>query len=213
MSRQTEPDRVTPGGDSPPALWDPVVRLTHWGVAMAVLLNAVVTDGGSVPHVWIGWIALSLLLLRLLWGVAGPVEARFASFPPAPRAALAHLRALAAGRPARHPSHNPAGAIMVYAFWAALAVVTVTGVLVTGSGPVGVMEAKAAAERGDWAAVAAHRPVLGKDMTKLAKGVHGVTANLILILAALHVAGVAVESRRMRADLLRPMLFGARPPK
>ena len=40
--------------------------------------------------------------------------------------------------------------------------------------------------------------------------VHEVAANLILILALLHVAGVAVESRALRRNLLAPMLITRR---
>ena len=107
-------------------LWDPIVRITHWGSAGIVLTNALVTKGGSVPHVYLGWGLMALLLLRLVWGGLGPHEARFSAFPPNPVAALRHLRDLVAGRVREYPSHNPAGALMVYAFWAMLALVVVT---------------------------------------------------------------------------------------
>ena len=32
-------------------LWDPVVRLTHWSIAVIVLLNAVLTEGDSLLHI------------------------------------------------------------------------------------------------------------------------------------------------------------------
>jgi len=57
------------------------VRLTHWGVAVAVLLNALVTKGGSLTHVSLGWLVMALLLLRLVWGVLGPAEPRRGSRP------------------------------------------------------------------------------------------------------------------------------------
>jgi cytochrome b len=45
---------------------------------------------------------------------------------------------------------------------------------------------------------------------EVAEEMHEVAGNLILILVLLHVAGVAVESRALRRNLLRPMLFGPR---
>lgn len=201
---------LLPGGGGPPALWDPVVRVVHWAVAAGVLANGVLSEGGSVLHVWIGWIVLGLLALRLVWGFAGPREARFAAFPPSVGGAIGHLRQLAAGRPASHPSHNPAGAMMAYALWAVLAVLIATGIVMTGSGPIGVMEAEAAAASGDWAALAAHRPLFGRDVAEAAEAVHEVAGTLILVLAGLHLLGVAVESRAMRRDLVGAMLFGAR---
>ena len=58
---------------APPPVWDPVVRLTHWGIAMSVLINALVSDGGSLLHVTLGWLVMALLLLRLVWGLSDSV--------------------------------------------------------------------------------------------------------------------------------------------
>lgn len=46
-------------------VWDPLVRLTHWGIALAVLVNGVLLRDGDIAHIWIGYGALALLLLRL----------------------------------------------------------------------------------------------------------------------------------------------------
>lgn len=198
---------------NPPRLWDPVVRLTHWGIAVAVLLNALMTEGGSTQHVSLGWVAMALLILRLVWGVLGPTEARFSAFPPNPVAALAHLRQLVGGRAREHASHNPAGAIMVYAFWTALVVVTGSGLVLTGGAtPMQVAADKASVASGDWSVL------IGKDggdnddspRRETVEEVHEVAANLLLILAALHVAGVFAEGRAMRRSLLAPMLLGDR---
>ena len=40
--------------------------------------------------------------------------------------------------------------------------------------------------------------------------VHEVAGNLILFLVLLHVGGVVVESRALRRNLVKPMLFGPR---
>lgn len=198
-----------------PRLWDPVVRLTHWGVAVAVLLNALVTGGGSVLHVSLGWAVMALLLLRTVWGALGPAEARFSAFPPNPLAALRHLRQLFSGKVDDYPSHNPAGAMMAYGFWATLAAVTITGLIMTGgASPMKVARDKAAVASGDWSAlIADSKAESSEDETGLrhtAEEVHEVAANLLLFLAALHVAGVLLEGRAMRRNLVAPMLFGDR---
>ena len=200
---------------SPPSLWDPVVRLTHWGIAVAVLANALVTKGGSLTHVSLGWLAMALLLMRLIWGVLGPVEARFSAFPPNPLAALRHMGQLLTGRVDHYPSHNPAGALMVYAFWAALAVVVATGLVMTGGAtPMQVAQDKAAVASGDWSALIRESegdsPESDKGLRDTAKEVHEVASNLLLFLAALHVAGIFVESRAMRRNLVKPMVLGDR---
>jgi cytochrome b len=194
-----------------PALWDPVVRLTHWGIASAVLLNALVTEGGSLTHVSLGWVGMALLLLRLIWGVLGPAEARFSAFPPNPVAALRHLATLLAGAPREHRSHNPAGALMVYAFWVTLSAVIATGLVMTGGAtPMQVARDKAAVASGDWSALVKKSDSAEEDsgLRHTAEEIHTMAANLLLLLAVLHVAGVALESRAMRRNLLAPMLLG-----
>lgn len=195
------------GGDPhPPVLWDPVVRLTHWTIAVAIVVNYALTEDGGTAHVWIGYLALALLALRLVWGLVGPAEARFSAFPPAPRAALSHLADLAAGRPGRYASHNPAGALMAYALWATLAAVIATGILMTAGGPGDEALMRAAVERDDWSVLTGAAPWVGDEAAEVLEEVHEVAANLLLLLAALHVAGVAVESRALRTNLVRAML-------
>jgi len=47
-----------------------------------------------------------------------------------------------------------------------------------------------------------------KGLRHTAEEVHEVAANLLLFLAALHVAGVVLESRAMRRNLVKPMILG-----
>ncbi|AWD23079.1 cytochrome b/b6 domain-containing protein [Fuscovulum blasticum] len=198
-----------------PSLWDPVIRISHWGLALVVLCNAILTEGGSTLHVLAGWIGIGLLALRLLWGIIGPQEARFSAFPPNPMAALRHLRQLAQGRPDEYGSHNPAGAMMAYVLWALLAVVIATGLVMTGGRtPMQVAADQAAVASGDWSALVKPGET-GDDEGEnegwkdAAEEVHEVAANLILFLVLLHVAGVALESRAMGRNLVRPMLTGS----
>ncbi|WP_234455075.1 cytochrome b/b6 domain-containing protein [Thermohalobaculum xanthum] len=184
--------------------WDPVVRLTHWGIAAAVLLNGLVTEDGGRVHVWVGYAAFALLALRLIWGLVGTKRARFASFPPSLSTARAHLGDLLAGRYRDYPSHNPLGSLMAYALWGLLAVVTLTGIGMAGSPfeerPATRQESVASHDRDD------EREREEED--EVLEEVHEVAANLILVLAALHVAGVGLESRLAGRNLVRPMLGG-----
>jgi cytochrome b len=199
------------GAARPPALWDRVVRVSHWGIAIVVLVNEVITRGGSPTHVWFGWIGLTLLVIRLLWGLIGSREARFSAFPPNPRAAIAHMKELLAGKPRHYGSHNPAGAIMVYALWGAIAVMIATGFVMSGPNPFAVAEQQAIVDSGDWSQLVKTEDG-GEDEESdgAVKVVHEAMANLILLLVGLHVAGVFVESLMMRRNLVPPMLLGER---
>ena len=203
-----------------PRVWDPLVRLTHWGVAAAVLLNGLLTEGGEGWHVWIGYAAAGLLGLRLIWGLVGTEEARFSAFPPNLKAARGQLDDLIAWRPATaHRSHNPLGALNVYAMWTALAVVVTTG-LIMGGEPAEAPEFGAAPflslamadedadddddhEARGAGEAAGHEDENGEEAME---EIHETAANLLLVLAGLHVAGVAVERRRGDKRLIDRML-------
>lgn len=141
MEPATSP--ATPTASAPLRAWDPLVRLTHWGIVLAVLLNALVTEEGDVWHVWVGTAMAALLVLRLIWGLVGPAEARFSAFPPSPARAIAHVRDILAGRHARHASHNGLGALMAYAIWATLAVIAASGLAMSGFPPAAKAEREA----------------------------------------------------------------------
>ncbi|MCL5776204.1 cytochrome b/b6 domain-containing protein [Limibaculum sp. FT325] len=185
------------GADRP---WDPIVRLTHWGIAVAVLLNGLVTEDGGQVHVWIGYAALALLALRLVWGVVGTRRARFTAFPPSLSAAREHLGELVGLRYRDYPSHNPLGSLMAYALWGLLAVVTLTGIGMAGS-PFderpAFVQAEGQLDRDDDER---------EEENEVLEEIHEVAANLMLVLAALHVGGVALESSLAGRNLVRPML-------
>jgi cytochrome b len=192
--------------------WDPLLRLAHWGIAGVVIANYAFTKEGGSVHVALGWAGMALLLLRLIWGFVGPREARFASFPPNPMAAWRHLGGLLRGKAPPYPSHNPAGALMAYALWACLAVLMLTGLGMSGLSPFAQADLEAAVAEGDWSVLVEDDGEAEGESPygDVLEEVHEVAANLILILALLHVAGVAVESRAMRRNLLAPMLITRR---
>lgn len=194
--------------------WDPVVKLIHWIVVAAVIANTLIAEEGSDAHVWVGYTLAATLALRLIWGFVGPAEARFAAFPPSPGRALAHVRAIAAGKKTEHASHNPLGALMVYAIWSTLAVIVVTGVLMAGipGSPHRDAEAPAAAASG----LVAHNEEAGETQDREdGEGgeeedpvveVHEIAVNLLYVLIVLHIAGVVFETRRSGRRIVMAML-------
>ena len=206
-SQSIKPPRERRAGGNAFVRWDPLVRLTHWLIAFAILVNGAISEEGSAFHVWVGYAAGALLGLRLLWGLIGPAPARFSSFPPSPSRAARHIGDIVKGRHSDHPSHNPLGALMVHALWATLAVVVATGVaLDQGHGaPAALAPAGGAEEAED----EAHETESGEGGEALEE-VHEAAANLLFILAGLHVAGVAFETRRRGRGLVRAMISGGK---
>jgi len=198
--------------------WDPFVRIAHWGIAAGVVANGLLIEGGSGPHIWIGYLVAALLLGRLLWGLIGSPSARFSSFPPSPAAALRHVRDIREGRARTYRSHNPLGALMVYALWATLLVVAATGIAMTRADSVTFR--RAPLPQPTYAELRRLRP--GEDREErearereqrdegLMGEIHEWAANVLLALAIVHLAGVAFETRRGERGLARAMITGGR---
>ena len=163
------------------AVWDPLVRLIHWSLALTILLNGTFIEEESKTHEWIGYVALGLVGLRLVWALIGPKHARFSTFPPSLARAIRHLRAVLSGDKTIHLSHNPLGALMVYNIWASVIAIGITGYMMTTITFFGV----------DWVEEA-----------------HEVVFGWLLFSVALHVAGVAFDTWRSGVNLVRAMING-----
>lgn len=227
---------TAPAATQPPRRWDPIVKLTHWGIVAAVIGNALVTEEGSGWHIWVGYGLAALLGLRLLWGLIGPKEARFSAFPPSPSRAVAHLGEIGRGEVVRHRSHNPLGALMVYAIWGTLLVVIGSGIAMSGPPPAnpsavsgehgegGKGEGGEESEEHDEAsarlpaAIGAMiiAPAYADDGGEGGEGeadevfeeVHEIAVNLLYLLIALHLMGVIFETRRSGHEVVGAMLPG-----
>lgn len=162
-------------------VWDPLVRLIHWSLAATILLNGFATDPEDALHHYVGYAALALVALRLVWGVVGPRNARFSAFPPSPVAALRHLREAFGRSAAVHLSHNPLGALMVYNIWATVLVLCVTGIMMGTIRFFGV----------EWV-----------------EDAHELAFDWLLISVALHLAGVFIETAKSGVPLVRAMIDG-----
>lgn len=187
--------------------WDPIVRISHWSIALAVLANAVFTEEGSGPHIWVGYGLAAILALRLLWGLVGPAEARFTAFWPTPSKAIAHLREIREGKVTHHRSHNPLGALMVYAIWGCLLTIIATGIAMAGPPPWdGETEA---ANQGGTTVSTQSREDEGDEEHEEEEGalgeVHETVSNLLYLLIMLHLAGVIFETRRSGRQVIMAM--------
>jgi cytochrome b len=162
-------------------VWDAPVRVFHW-LAVLCFAGAYLTaeaDRWRLVHVTLGYTLAGLVAFRLVWGFIGTRHARFADFVRAPREAVAHLRLLLAGRPARHTGHNPAGALAILALLALAIGVTLTGWMTQADGS-------------------------GERFEET----HELVANLMLVLVGVHVAAVLLSSRLQGENLVKAMFTG-----
>ncbi|MFO1135473.1 MAG: cytochrome b/b6 domain-containing protein [Rhodoblastus sp.] len=179
--------------------WDGPTRLFKWSlVALVVdgwLSNAF---GGSWPawHKWNGYLALTLILFRLMWGFVGGSTARFANFVALPGRALAYLRA-AAGEPQRFLGHNPLGGWMVVALIGLVGLQCVSGLFAA-----------------DEDRLVIEGPLVGlvADSTvSFAARWHHRLFDALQILVALHVVATLFYTFVRREPLIAAMVTGSKP--
>lgn len=127
-----------PGSTSLPAsapqtvrVWDPVVRIFHWGVAIAFLIACLTAEELDGIHRATGYLIAALLAVRVVWGLIGTKYARFIDFVRSPRTALEYLRQSRNGTAPRYLGHNPAGGLMAIALMGLLGGICYTGYLMT----------------------------------------------------------------------------------
>jgi cytochrome b len=108
-------------------VWDPFVRVFHWGLAAAVGIAFATEDGLQELHTAAGYAVMGLIGARLLWGLIGPRHALWSDVVRGPRAVAAYLGDIVRGHPARHLGHNPAGGAMAVALICGLLATTLTG--------------------------------------------------------------------------------------
>ena len=175
-------------------VWDLPTRLFHWLLFVAVVALVVTAKVGGNAMVWhfrLGYLVLSLLLFRLVWGVLGGRWSRFGSFLHSPQATWRYLRGQ--GDEASSIGHSPTGAASVFALLLVLAAQVGSGLLsddeIAFSGPL-------------------TRFVSG-DTVGLATWYHKAVGQWAVIgLVVLHVLAVLFYLWGKRQNLIAPMVHG-----
>ncbi len=164
-------------------IWDPVVRVFHWTLALSLAVAWLSANVFEAVHVWAGYAAGALVLVRLVWGFVGTPYARFAHFVRSPGTVLDYLGAILRRAERRYLGHNPAGGAMIVALLLATAATAFTGWLLTTDAYWGV---------------------------KWMQHVHNVLAHGLLLLVGLHVVGVLLACYRHRENLIAAMVRGTK---
>ena len=176
-------------------VWDPLVRVFHWGLAGSFAIAFLTEDDLLALHVWAGYLILGLIFIRVLWGFVGTRHARWSDFVKQPTEIFTYLKAAIRSRAARYLGHNPAGGAMVVALMLSVTLTGLSGLAVYGaqelSGP-----------------MAPWFSGLSEGWAHALEDIHEVVANLTLLLVLLHLAGVALASLQHRENLVRAMITG-----
>ncbi|MFZ1662914.1 MAG: cytochrome b/b6 domain-containing protein [Paracoccaceae bacterium] len=162
-------------------VWDPLVRLFHWSLAISFAANLFVIDPESKLHRSIGYAVLGLVAVRIFWGFVGPRHARFVDFPPSASGVAKQVGDLLRGSRTVHAGHSPLGALMIYNLLIGVLLVAISGWMMTTARWFGY----------EWV-----------------ENLHELFVRWTEISVLIHIAGVAFESRRSRVNLPKAMVTG-----
>jgi cytochrome b len=189
-------------------VWDPLIRVFHWGLVAAFATAWLTADEVQPVHEFAGYTVAGLVAFRLIWGFAGSRYARFAQFVKGPGATLAYLGSMLHGRERRYLGHNPAGAAMIVALLLTLSGTAFTGWLMAEPDRVAMLPALPQIVAPAWADDDGDESSEGREVEGPLKEVHETLANLMLLLVAAHVGGVVLASIHHRENLARAMITG-----
>ena len=176
-------------------VWDPLVRFYHWALVSAFIIAYITEEDFLTIHSWAGYLILSLICIRFIWGFIGTPYARFSDFAYSPENIIQFLKDTLRLNAKRYLGHNPAGGAMVFLLMFSLLITTTSGVVLLGAeeqaGPVAHWFAQ---PESMWADVL--------------EEVHEFFANFTLFLVFVHIAGILVESLIHKENLVSAMITG-----
>jgi cytochrome b len=173
------------------------VRLFHWALVALLLFQAVSGKlGGRLIdwHLYGGYAVFALVVFRVLWGFAGSITARFASFLVRPAAALSFGARLLSRRAEAYAGHNPLGGWMVVALLLSLALQVGTGLFsndgIATDGPLAAL--------------------ISIELSDRLTEVHRWNFWILLALAAVHTAAALYHWLVLKEDLIGAMFTGVK---
>lgn len=195
-------------------VWDPLVRIFHWSLVVSFAIAYFSGDEENAIHIYSGYIVAALISFRLIWGFIGSRHARFSDFVYSPRTVLAYMKSMMTGQVRRYIGHNPEGGAMIVVLLLSLAVVSYSGLKVyaieDGEGPLAQQSTELGVIRSAYAddEYDEHEDHHDDAEEMFWEEVHEASANLVLLLVALHVAGVLMSGRWHHENLVKAMITG-----
>lgn len=171
-------------------VWDGFIRFFHWALVACIVGLYISGEEGYLDlHFVLGYVTLSLLATRLIWGLFGSQSARLSKLFHSPKAVLTYFKT-----PGQYVGHNPAGSIMVLLFFALLLLQGVAGLMTTDDilydGPL--------------------VQYVGYDVVDFMSSIHHQNFNFIIAAIVLHILAVVVYS--FKGEKLVPaMVHGNKP--
>jgi len=222
-------------------VWDLPTRLFHWinfttvillifvGLVMLFKKDLGITSveakiGIKTVHVIIGYIFVTNLVIRILWGFIGNRYARWRTLIPASGfmdKIRAYIKSVKQGEPLQYSGHNPLGQLAVVVIFLCLLTMATTGLIRAGTDiyypPFGSIAAEYVAQTGadpdslvpyDTSAVDKEKYDALKAFKKPFGTVHIYTSYFLMFLIMVHIAGVVRVEIKEGGGIISAMFTG-----
>ena len=211
-------------------VWDPFIRIFHWSLVVAFSIGYLSGEEENALHIYSGYAVLGLVAFRLLWGIIGTKYARFTNFIYSPTAVFRYLKSLIERKPLHYVGHNPAGGWMIVALLLCLLVVSISGLKVgaieEGLGPLAQSNNEFSIISKTYASntyrdrdendedeeddlnESGYENHEENEIEEFWEEIHEASANLMLFLIFLHIAGVAISSFLHNENFIKAMITG-----
>ena len=190
-------------------VWDPLVRIFHWSLVLAFGIAYLSGDEENNLHLYAGYVVFALIGFRIVWGLIGTRFARFSNFVYSPGSVIKYIKDSVAGRPKHYIGHNPAGGVMIIALLLSLGGVTYSGLKVyaieEGAGPLAQQSTEISFIKSAHADNDEHEE---HEEEEFWEEIHEASANFVLFLVILHIAGVFIVGRLHNENLVKGMITG-----
>ena len=196
-------------------VWDDLVRIFHWCLVASFITAYFTSEKGNLLHIYAGYTVLGLIIFRVVWGFIGTRYARFESFVTSPTAVVIYVKSLFSKKHKHYVGHSPVGSWMVLLMLIMLFMVTFSGLnlyaIEEADGPLAIQMQSINPIGTVYAAddpeqyLVAEKDEVGEDYWK---EFHELSTNLMLVLIALHIAGVVISSKLHKENLVKSMISG-----
>lgn len=162
-------------------VWPWPIRLIHWTIAIAVILNMYIIGAGDPPHRYLGYVAAGLVLVRFFFGFYGKGHVKFSSMPLSLKSIKENITGHFKKTPVDYVGHNPLASIVYLLMWFFLIALGITGWMFS-------LDA-----------------FFGDDNLE---AVHVAFSNALQVLVVIHFAGILIDAIHFKRKTWMAMIVG-----
>lgn len=108
-------------------IWSKLIRLIHWCIAVALILNLYFLEEGDPPHEYVGYAATVFVLIRLIYGFTSQDAASFRNFPVSWTSIKEFIKSKLKSEKKDYRGHNPLASVVYILLWACVIGLGITG--------------------------------------------------------------------------------------